>query len=69
MSTLNQVAGAIAIFSQYLDADTEFFEADHDVIYGPCSNTLKGITPEDKKKLNELGWHEDSEYDCWVSYC
>lgn len=39
-------------------------DAQHDVLYaGPGIDGE--LTDEDKKKLEELGWHWDEEFDCW----
>ncbi len=40
-------------------------EPGHDVICGPGPENPK---PEDKTRLDELGWHWDEEYDCWTAF-
>ncbi len=64
MSKYSQVRDAMDIFVKYKD---EFIEADHDIIYGISTNTE--ITDEDKATLDELGWVESDEYDCWCCFC
>ena len=41
----------------------ETFSADHDIIY--VGTAPEATSEEDKKTLDELGFHECSEYDCW----
>lgn len=38
--------------------------AEHDIIWGPEADP----SDEDKKRLDELGWHFDSESDCWARF-
>lgn len=38
--------------------------AEHDIIFGPDSTPL----PRDVNRLNELGWHFDSEFGCWSHF-
>ena len=38
--------------------------ANHDIIYGPDCDP----SPEDIKRLEELGWHVDSDTDCWSRF-
>lgn len=38
--------------------------ANHDIIWGPEADP----SDEDKKRLDELGWHFDSESDCWSRF-
>ena len=39
--------------------------ADHDIIFGGNPE----VSEEDKKRLDELGWHYSSEYGCWAHFC
>lgn len=49
--------------------DNEFFEADHDVIFGPHIDIIsEKVSPEDILALQELGWHDSEEYDCFVHF-
>jgi hypothetical protein len=41
-------------------------DAEHDVIYAHVSC---GAIPEvEAKRLMELGWHQDSKFDCWACF-
>lgn len=61
----SDMAKSIEIFMKHIDDD--FFEADHDIIYGPNLDTP--FTDEEKKKLEDMGWIETDEYDCWSHFC
>lgn len=52
------------IFEKYSD---DWFEADHDVIFGPGLDT--SFTEKEVETLKELGWSKSSEYDCWSCNC
>lgn len=42
-------------------------DAQHDVLYaGPGIDGE--LTDEEQKKLEELGWHWDEEFDCWAIF-
>lgn len=59
---------SLEIFEKYFDLNDEYFEADHDVIYGPEFDKLGAMTAEDKKVLeDELNWFEDDGY--WSHHC
>jgi hypothetical protein len=45
----------------------DFFEADHDIIYGPNLNTE--FNDVDKTDLETLGWFKSDEFDCWCHHC
>jgi hypothetical protein len=38
--------------------------ASHDVIWGPDADPSE----DDEARLDELGWHFDSELDCWARF-
>ena len=48
------------IFEKYTD---DWFESDHDVIYGPNFDTP--FTDKEVEILEELGWYKSDEYECW----
>ena len=48
------------IFEKYLD---DWFESDHDVIYGPALDTP--FTDKEVDELEKLGWCKSDEYYCW----
>lgn len=70
MATLDEVINGLQILQKYAGKESDRIDAQHDVIYaGPNLEELEGkITEEDKAKLEELGWHEDSEGDCWARF-
>ena len=45
----------------------DWFEADHDIIFGPSYDTI--FSDEDIEKLENLGWFLSDEYDCWCHHC
>lgn len=49
------------IFCKYVD---DWFESDHDIIYGPSIDTP--FSREDEAKLKLLGWSKSDSYDCWT---
>ena len=52
------LAEAFQIFSKYGKGEYRT-QAEHDVIYaGPSPND---VSSEDRKRLKEIGWHEDEE--------
>lgn len=71
MANAHQVTGGMFILSMYqVPGGLEGLQVDaqHDVIY--CGPNIKShlITAEDKKKLDELGWHFDEETECWAKF-
>lgn len=70
MATIQEVTEGMQILLKYCDAKSHHVAAEHDVIYcGPDLRDLKGkLSPEDKKRLKEIGWHEDSEGSCWARF-
>ena len=38
--------------------------AEHDILFGPEADP----SVEDRNRLEELGWHYDSEVDCWARF-
>lgn len=38
--------------------------AEHDILYGPEADP----SAEDVERLEELGWHRDSEVSCWARF-
>jgi hypothetical protein len=65
MSTINEMREAMEIFAKYMDGDEVLLGgAEHDVIFGPCESYNAEFSPEDKARLDDLGWYI-GEYDCW----
>lgn len=38
--------------------------AEHDILLGPQADPCV----EDRNRLDELGWHYDSEFECWARF-
>ncbi len=71
MASHDEVIEGLQILKKYVKKERDVgLSAEHDVIYaGPMLDELEGkLTPEDKKRLEELGWHEDSEGECWARF-
>ena len=68
MATLKEVRDGLNILSKYLSKGEEsYVTAQHDILFaGPGLDG--GISDEDKKKLEDLGWHFDEEFDCWARF-
>lgn len=63
MTTAEKFIEAIKIF---MSKDPSFyFQADHDVIYGPA---YRMFDEEETKKLEELGWHK-GDYETFDYFC
>ena len=57
---------AITILSKYIPSNVgSIFHAEHDIILSEVSRN--NVSSEDTSRLNELGWHIDSEFGefCW----
>ena len=70
MTTIRKAIEGLKILEKYIDEKApggDFLYAEHDVIYTIID--ADRVTPEDKKKLEEAGWHIDSEFECWSTYC
>ena len=67
MASLNQVIKGLEILSKYdsKNGDSHNICAEHDIIYaGPGVE----VSEEDKKILDDLGWHWDSSADSWARF-
>jgi hypothetical protein len=65
MSTYDQIIEGLTIFKKYKDNNAGSFAAEHDEIFaGPSP---EDVSEADKKKLEELGWHE-SDYECFSKF-
>lgn len=64
MATVKEVIEGLQILEKYGAGE---MSADHEVIYaGPDLSAT--ISPEDLKRLDELGWFESEEFDCWSMF-
>jgi hypothetical protein len=70
MALINEVIEGLQILKKYAGENSSSIDAQHDVIYaGPSLDELEGrLTEEDRKRLDELGWHEDTEGECWARF-
>jgi len=49
--------------------DTDYWcEAQHDIIYSHVTDEMIALDSEDGKRLEELGWHFDSDVDVWACF-
>lgn len=63
--TFQAWAEAFAIFAKYEPESIAHVAAEHDIIYaGPEVE----VSPEDKARLEELGWFYDKSLPCWCQY-
>ena len=68
LSKWSEMAEAFNIFAKYSNKDSSYDDtyAEHDVIYaGPKPEE---VSEEDKKRLDELGWHPSEGYPCWLKF-
>lgn len=70
MATVRKVIDGLTILARYDPdgLDSHSVSAEHDVIYGPGPGDPDAVTEEDRERLEELGWHLDSEADCWARF-
>ncbi len=60
---------SLQIFSKYFDAKNNFpTHCEHDVLMLCVADKEGDVPEEDKKVLEDLGWHWSDEYECWCSY-
>lgn len=63
--TLSHYIEALTILAQY-SQESYALQAEHDAIYTrPGCGCIQG---GDKSRLEELGWFEDEELDCWCCF-
>lgn len=58
---------SLTILAKYLDETYAPTHCEHDILMVP-GVTKEEVSEEDAKKLDDLGWHYDTEYDCWASF-
>lgn len=63
---------ALTIFLKYAPADKDTYaptHCEHDIfLVAGMGIEENAVSAEDEKRLEELGFHWDSEYDCWASF-
>jgi len=65
-SNWSRWAKAFTIFAKYAGKEYAHTAAEHDEVYaGP---EPEKVSEEDKKLLNELGWTECSEFNCFHKF-
>jgi hypothetical protein len=65
MATMKQMAAGLTILMKY---DPEgSCSAEHDILYAGPDEQGK-VSEEDQKKLEDLGWHWDEQFDCWARF-
>jgi len=45
-----------------------YCQGGHDILYGPGPSDPEAYSPQDQQALEVLGWHWDSEGDCWAAF-
>jgi hypothetical protein len=69
MATVNEISEGLKILAKYADKeDPSIGGAAHDVIFGPIYGEIENLSDEDRNRLEELGWHFDSEYESWSHF-
>jgi hypothetical protein len=67
MATLNQVIKGLEILVKYSGDGSHSICAEHDIIYaGP--DVKEDLRDEDRKALEELGWHWAEDADSWARF-
>lgn len=65
-SVYNEFIEGIRIFQKYGPSEAglnEGFGAEHEIIYVGTEPSV--VSDEDKQRLDALGFHECSEFECW----
>ncbi len=64
---MKELIESLTIFSKYNVGDYSPTHCEHDIlcVVGVAKDE---VSAEDAKRLDELGWHWDSDYDCWGSF-
>jgi len=58
---------AFAIFAKYAsEEERQSTSTEHDIIYSGPSPSI--VSEEDTKRLEELGWNTNEEYDCFYKF-
>ncbi len=64
--TVDNIIEGLSIMRKYAGGDPFFVQAEHDEIY--ALSTEVQLSDEDVKRLEELGWLEDSDMGCWKAF-
>jgi len=59
------LAEAFTILAKYSD-EGYTLGAEHDIIYTPVQPG--SLSPDDRGRLDELGWHESEEFNCMAMF-
>lgn len=62
MASIRELTEGMKILAKYLPQgeDTHVGGAEHDIFY-VCPSSAVKVSTEDEAKLDELGWHKDSQ--------
>lgn len=62
MATIREITEGMKILAKYLPEgeEADVGGAEHDIFY-VCPVGVVDVIPEDEAKLDELGWHKDTE--------
>lgn len=64
MPSFKNMINGLQLIANYVGEHTFLGGAEHDVLY--ASNCT--MTEEDKKLMDEWGWHYDEENECWARF-
>lgn len=66
MARYSDVIAGLQLFASKEKPNAHMGGAEHDVIFG-APLTVQ-LTEEEIKQLEEWGWHQDTEIDCWTHF-
>lgn len=66
LPTYANYAEAFTIMEKYNEGNIASIAVEHDIIY--AGHNLSGITEEDLERLEELGWEEDNDLECFYHF-
>ena len=69
MAKLGELHEGIGIMLKYVDPGEWIGGADHDIIWFVTKEAYEKFSDEDKKRLDELGFHVDSDGNGLSCFC
>lgn len=69
MATYSDIINGLKLFASHQEDGEEepLGGADHDIIFGPCTEEIE-MSDEEKKQLEKWGWFCSKEHHCWCHY-
>lgn len=68
MASFENIIEGLNILKKYLKKNGNSVEGQHDILYAAPGVTEEEVSPEDKARLDELGWHFDIEGTSWARF-